>query len=242
MKTLVKKILIKGTVKTITGLHIGGSNNTLQIGGLDNSVIRNPIDNKPYIPGSSLKGKIRCLLEQSLGVAGTQRMGKVEHGATDKNSGVKATPILNLFGTASGDNDNIPSKLIVRDCTLLTDESLFIKADLPYTESKTEIVVDRITAAAMPRQIERVPAGAEFSFEMVVNIFDQDNEKEMIDLVTNGMRILQDDYLGGKGSRGSGQIKFSILEMKERKAEFYNRNDATAEKKYDYVIPNDLKK
>lgn len=244
-KKLSKKILIKGKIKTVTGLHIGGSNTSIQIGGLDNPIIRNPLDNKPYIPGSSLKGKIRCLLEQSIGVAGTISMGgKIQYGPTDLNSGPKAKPILNLFGVASGDNNNIPSKFIVRDCNIIDENDELLKnraTDLPYTEAKPEIVLDRITAAANPRQLERVPAGVEFSLDLVVNIFDGDKEEEMMNLVFNGMRLLQDDYLGGSGSRGSGQIAFEIEEVIEREAAFYAENNMSLERTYTKVaIPLEL--
>ena len=245
-KKPAKKVLISGKIKTLTGLHIGGSNNTIQIGGLDNSIIRNPLDNKPYIPGSSLKGKIRCLLEQSLGVAGTVEMGgNVRYGPTDKDSGKAAKPILNLFGMASGDDDNIPSKLIVRDGNIIDPGNILLEnkaTDLPYTEAKTEIVLDRITAAAVPRPLERVPAGVEFTLNLVVNIFEEDNEKEMLNLVFNGMRLLQDDYLGGSGSRGSGQIAFGVEKVIERGAGFYTENDVSKEKEYTEVpVPTELK-
>lgn len=244
-KKLTKKVLISGKIKTLTGLHIGGSNTNIQIGGLDNSIIRNPLSNKPYIPGSSLKGKMRCLLEQSLGVAGTVRMGgKIQNGPTDKNSGENAIPILNLFGMASGDDNNIPSKLIVRDCNIIDENDQLLEnqaTDLPYTEAKSEIVLDRITAAAVPRQIERVPAGVEFMLNLVVNIFEGDAEKNMVNLVFNGMRLLQDDYLGGNGSRGSGQISFNVEKVIEREASFYTDNDASLEKEYTLVsVPEEL--
>ncbi len=244
-KQLIKKVLISGNIKTLTGIHIGGSNDTIQIGGLDNSIIRNPVDNKPYIPGSSLKGKIRCLLEQSVGVAGTKSMGKnIKYGPTDKGSGESAKPILNLFGMASGDDDNIPSKFIVRDCNIIDDGEQLLKnqsTDLPYTEAKTEVVIDRVTAAAVPRQLERIPSGVYFSFNLVVNVFEEDDEDEMLNMVFNGMRLLQDDYLGGSGSRGSGQIAFDIKKIIEREAAFYSENDKSKEKEYTKVpVPDEL--
>ena len=242
---LLKKVIIRGKIKTLTGLHIGGSNNTVQIGGVDTAVVRNPIDNKPYIPGSSLKGKMRCLLEQSLGVFGKRINDKVQHPASDFTSGEKAIPVLRLFGTASGDDNNIPSRIIVRDCELIDDDFKIrdnTNTDLPYTEAKTEITIDRITAAAIPRQIERVPAGIEFSLDIVVNIFSDDVEKEMMELVYNGMRLLQDDYLGGKGSRGSGQVKFIVEKVIERSSNFYLENMHEAEKEYtSVVLPAELK-
>lgn len=238
---LIKKVIIEGKIQTLTGLHIGGTNNTVQIGGLDTSVIRNPIDNKPYIPGSSLKGKMRSLLEQSKGTFGPPVGGNVKHGPTDDYK----NPITKLFGKSTGEGDNIPSKIIVRDSELLDPDGKILNnknTDLPYTEAKTEIVIDRITAAASPRQIERVPAGVEFTLNVVVNIFNHDNEKEMMELVFNGMRLLQDDYLGGKGSRGSGQIKFKIDKVTERESGFYIENKKELERDYKLVnIPDELK-
>lgn len=228
MKTLKKKIIIKGKIKLLTGLHIGGSNNTLQIGGIDNSIVRNPLDNKPIIPGSSLKGKMRCLLEQSYGVCGGSVGKKVKNGPTDssKYEDLNAKPILELFGMASSGDEinNIPSRLIVRDCVLVSDDTLFEKTDLPYTEIKTEIVVDRVTAGAVPRPMERVPAGAEFSLEMIINIFDDEKEEALLNLLASGMKLLHDDYLGGSGSRGSGKVEFVITSIKERDKNYYIEN------------------
>jgi CRISPR-associated protein Csm3 len=221
-KTLIKKIFISGEIKALTGLHIGGSNTAIEIGGVDTSVIRNPFNDEPYIPGSSLKGKIRSLLEQ---VNGTfkERGNKIQNGP-DTN---EKNPIVQVFGTEKGEKTlkPVPSKIIVRDAQII-DEGDFLKnnnkTDLPFTEVKTEIMVDRITAVASPRQIERVPAGATFKLDIVVNVWENDiAEAKMMELIFNGMRLLQDDYLGGKGSRGSGQVKLGIKTIKERSNGFY---------------------
>jgi CRISPR-associated protein Csm3 len=219
-KVLIKKIFISGEIKALTGLHIGGSNTAIEIGGVDTSVIRNPFNDEPYIPGSSLKGKIRSLLEQTAGTFG-RGAGQVKNGPSDDVN----QNITKVFGTAKGNESNIPSKIIVRDAELI-DENDFLKnnnkTDLPFTEVKTEIMVDRITAVASPRQIERVPAGATFKLDIVVNVWENDiAEAKMIELIFNGMRLLQDDYLGGKGSRGSGQVKLGIKTIKERSNGFY---------------------
>ena len=63
---LTGKIIITGLIELKTGLHIGTSQETLEIGGMDNPVIRDPLTREPYIPGSSLKGKLRSLLERAL--------------------------------------------------------------------------------------------------------------------------------------------------------------------------------
>ena len=59
---------LEGTITLKTGLHIGAGDTEMRIGGTDNPVVKNPLDNRPYIPGSSLKGKIRSLLEWQLGL------------------------------------------------------------------------------------------------------------------------------------------------------------------------------
>lgn len=205
MKQLVKKIRIETTIELLTGLHIGGSKENVEIGGIDNPVIKLANkDGQPYIPGSSIKGKMRCLLEQAAGAP--------EVGMNPK--------VNNLFGIATngrnGEQDSRPSKVIVRDAMLTEDSAKALREceslDMPYTENKFENVIDRVKGVAEhPRQSERVPAGAKFNLEIVVNIWDDDNEHELMDLLKKGMNMLENDYLGGSGSRGYGQIKFGDL-------------------------------
>lgn len=210
MERLVKKIKITRDIELVTGLHIGGSSENLEIGGVDSPVIKLVFDNdKPYIPGSSLRGKIRCLLEQSKGC-----------------SKVGGNDYVNLlFGYST---DNIPSRLIVRDA-YLTDESQdrlrkCENLDLPYTEVKFENSINRLKGTAdNPRQIERVPAGVHFTAEFILNIWDTDDEKKLIKLLEDGFALLENDYLGGSGSRGYGQIRLGDI-----KAEMaYEGNDWT---------------
>ena len=58
------RIFVTGSIEVVTGLHIGGSRTAQAIGGVQNSVVRDPVTRRPYIPGSSLKGKLRSLLEK----------------------------------------------------------------------------------------------------------------------------------------------------------------------------------
>lgn len=202
MEKLVKKIKINTTINILTGLHIGGSSENVEIGGIDNPVIKiSTKDNQPYIPGSSLKGKMRCLLEQ---VEGAAKVGGNEK-------------VNNLFGFQK---TNQPSKMIVRDAYLTTESEKALKncdnLDMPYTEGKWENVIDRIKGTAEhPRQSERVPAGAQFAVEFVINVWDDDNEKALLDMVKRGLRLIENDYLGGSGSRGYGQVKFGELQIAE---------------------------
>jgi CRISPR-associated protein Csm3 len=201
MEKLVKKIKIQTSITLVTGLHIGGSSDNVEIGGIDNPVIKLATrGNEPYIPGSSLKGKMRCLLEQT---AGAPKVGMDQK-------------VNNLFGITESrtlNTDNKPSKLIVRDAILSKESKEALLAcdnlDMPYTENKWENVIDRTKGVAEhPRQSERVPAGAVFNAEFVLNIWDDDNEQELMALFEKVIRLLENDYLGGSGSRGYGQIKF----------------------------------
>ncbi len=204
MQKLVKKIKINTTIDILTGLHIGGSKESVEIGGLDNPVIKLASkEGQPYIPGSSLKGKMRCLLEQ---IAGATKVGGDPE-------------VCNLFGSADAKNPQ-PSKVIVRDAMLTKESVEFLKAcddlDMPYTEVKFENVIDRIKGTAEhPRQTERVPAGVTFNVEMIVNVWDTDGDgKELMKQLKKAMNALENDYIGGSGTRGYGQIKFG--EIKEQ--------------------------
>lgn len=202
---LLKKIEFTGIITLKTGMHIGGTNSSMQIGGIDKGVIRNPMNNQPFIPGSSLKGKMRSLLEVSTGSIGEVRMSNVHNGPAESG------PSADLFGNATSNNKQKPSRLMVRDCELIDAEELLKKTEIPYTEGKTEVVIDRITSAANPRQMERVPAGAKFKLNLVLNIWEQDNnEASLIQNLFKSLELLRDDYLGGSGSRGYGQISIDI--------------------------------
>ena len=214
---LTKKINITGKLTLLTGLHIGGSSDNVEIGGIDNIVIRTArrvkkgngygIDNQPYIPGSSIKGKMRCLLEQVRGY----ELGK-------------SSEVNELFGITEDKNSNISdvrSSLIVRDA-YLDEESIKLLGEAEnlsrYTENKYENSIDRVKGTAgNPRQTERIPAGASFDVNFVVNVWDDCklNENRLLNLLREGLNALENDYLGGSGSRGYGQIQFSGLKYAE---------------------------
>lgn len=208
-KKLVKKVLVSGEIILKTGMHIGGTNSSLNIGGPDKFVVRNPLTKEPYIPGSSLKGKMRSLLELSEGTIEESRNGKT-YGPTQDPS-EKAGK---LFGTV-GDHQQ-PSRIIVRDAPILSHFEEFENTDLPYTESKTEVNICRITAHATPRTFERVPAGARFKLDMVLNVFDDDDESVLTNSLKKAMNLLVDDYIGGHGSRGYGQIEINDLSFETK--------------------------
>ena len=238
------KIFLQGTIKALTGLHIGGNSGELDIGGIDNPIIRNAFNRQPYIPGSSLRGKIRGLLDRHFENPLEKRVGRdvrVHECETPVN--YKECPVCQIFGVApirQLRGKTMPTRLIVRDA-FLTPESLAsldkADTDTDFTEIKTEVAIDRITSAATPRQQERVPAGAIFGpVQIVQSLYTlhgsgHDNQLQdelaYFDTVLKGMELLEDDYLGGSGSRGSGQIAFENLKMTFKSRECYEKPDVT---------------
>lgn len=226
IKKLEKKVFLKGIITAETGLSIGGGSVGLEIGGADKVVVRNPLTNEPYIPGSSLKGKMRSLLEKL--------HGKMDID-TDSDGKPTAKPckcgdclICKVFGVSAAEDKGTASRLIVRDAKLTDDSSEQLgnskSTDMPFTEVKTEVVIDRITSAATPRNFERVPAPAEFELSMVCNIYGDDDEQKILGTVFEGLQLVQDDYLGGSGSRGYGQVKFSIEPLTYKDKESYEKD------------------
>lgn len=198
-------------LELMTGLHIGGSSDTFDIGGADSTVIKNPLTHEPYIPGSSIKGKLRSLLTQKYGKFNAKEKDIVFE---DDEEGKK---MRNLFEPVDYGDDRIQvSKAIFRDA-LLTDES---RANLEkhlgsgvYTEIKAENEIPLLKGKAESlRFIERVPAGAVFGGEILLQVFDEDNEKDFKAKLKEAINMLELNYLGAGGTRGYGKVKVDIKE------------------------------
>ncbi len=218
---LLGYVTITGIIKCITGIHIGGSADSIDKGGIDSPVIRNPVTNQPYIPGSSLRGKMRCFLEKWLGKELDELVSGIYIHNGKKNNSAESSEICRIFGTTYKDCV-IPSSLIVRDC-LMNPKSLedYMDGKLPITEAKTETAIDRITSAAHPRTIERVPAGAEFEFELIYKVQSNDrgqfppesdtNVREDIKKIVTALKFIEKyDGIGGHTARGYGHVKFIV--------------------------------
>lgn len=210
----LKKITGKIVVKT--GLHIGAGNDKVEIGGMDNPIIRNPLTREPYIPGSSIKGKMRSLLEWKL----DKLLSPSGKPGDPCSCGKSDCPICRVFGSANNpknvDKEKGPTRIIVRDAVLAEAWSRKFREGESLIEEKNENSLNRITAEANPRPIERVVPGVEFDFEIAYRVIDTgDNgsidEKNYKEVVLDGLKLLQDDYLGGGGTRGNGQIAFEDL-------------------------------
>lgn len=239
------KIILKSTIKAVTGLHIGGNTGELDIGGIDNPIIRNAFNREPYIPGSSVRGKIRGLLDRYYENQLNKPVGRDVrvHECQDPDAYNKC-PVCQVFGVAPQkemQGKTLPTRLVVRDTFLTPDSSASLSEkdlDTDFTEIKTEVAIDRITSAATPRQQERVPAGVNFGpFQIVHSLYTQEekgnrndqlqNELQHFGIILAGMELLQDDYLGGSGSRGSGQIAFENLTMTFKSRQCYANSDVT---------------
>lgn len=222
----LKKIQqISGQIELLTGLHIGAGNEEIHIGGIDNGVIKHPHTQQPYIPGSSLKGKMRSLLEWRAGVVGVTK-GKpiaIEHltDLSDAKQKEQAKTLIRLFGNAGNPNNQNQAgeeigvtRLAFWDCGLNADwQKKVSDNNWLYTEAKSENIIDRIKGTAEhPRQTERVPAGATFDFKLNIKVLS-DNEKDFLDTVLAGLKLLEQDSIGGSGSRGYGKIKFIDLKL-----------------------------
>jgi len=208
MNTLKGKFIITGKIKVLTGLHIGTSGDFSAIGAVDNIVIRDAVTNKPIIPGSSLKGKMRYLLSRA----------KYNSTLTMPNIKKESDDIKRLFGASE---PVVLSRL--QFCDMLLREKDYgrdVEFDLPYTEIKYENTIDRGTGIANPRQQERVPAGSEFDFRLIYNVENTKNMEEEVkrdfENILLMFELLEDDYLGGHGTRGYGRVKFEDLKLIEK--------------------------
>lgn len=195
-----------GVLHCVNGLRIGASKESIEVGGTDNPILRHPVTALPYVPGSSIKGKMRSLLEVRDGRV-TQRGGPCDCGDCH---------ICRVFGCSYARNSKEPTRIIVRDCDLTEQARAVLEgaqADkgIFFAEEKSEVIIDRKTGKAAgtgPRTQERVPAGTDFSFEIVLRIFEDDKTDEMQKLVESGLDLIQLDALGGSGSRGYGKVEF----------------------------------
>lgn len=235
---LIGKLILEGELNCETGLHIGAGKGSLEIGGADNPVVKDAFG-RPYIPGSSLRGRLRALLEQSSGMAVpselvylSKRKGQeVRIHQSDRPD----DEICLLFGRNPGRVERVhgealetsaatPARLTVYDAPLNPESispQMRENLDDELTEVKSENAVDRITSQANPRTLERVPAGARFHIRVIMDVLC-DDDKSLFPRLVEGLRLMEDDSLGGGGSRGSGRVRFSGMKLTWRGKDFYS--------------------
>lgn len=217
--------VISGTILCETGLHIGGSNDSVEIGGSDNVVIRDGLTNYPYIPGSSLKGKLRSLIELNDDKFVKNLIAKEKKEKIPYEDYVSTA--VKIFGGAVDEGTiDFPTRIIVRD-SYPTEETIekWKQYDdvINGAELKYENRLSRINAKANPRNIERVPKSSEFNFEIVFSVYDEDEKNNILEIF-NAMSLLEDNYLGGSGSRGFGQVRFKNISVVKRNQSYYKDN------------------
>lgn len=213
VKKLLKYVKASTTITFLTGFHIGGPKESIKIGGIDNPVIRNPITEQPYIPGSSLKGRFRMALERKYNdfniVYNYDKdnnpisIKSVEPSSNTNN----ISKVTLLFGNSNANDreDREPTRLLFRDAYLLEDSLEFAEG-----EEKIELKMDRQTMKGSiggNRTQERIPAGAKFKMEITIRVFDGDDLELFKTRLEEARQIVEQEFIGGSGSRGYGQVK-----------------------------------
>lgn len=233
----IGKLIVEGEIECRTGLHIGAGKGSLEIGGADNPVVKDAFG-MPYVPGSSLRGKIRSLLEQATGLAVPSELVYLSRRKGQEvrihQSDRPDDDICILFGRNPGRMERVhgeaadhrgatPARLAVYDAPLIPESitaQMRENLDDELTEVKSENAIDRITAQANPRTLERVPAGARFRLRLVLDILCAE-DRPLLARVAEGLRLLEDDALGGGGSRGSGRVQFANIRVLWRGRDYY---------------------
>jgi len=211
---------VKGKIILKSGLHIGAGDTEMHIGGTDNPVIKHPHSQEPYIPGSSIKGKVRSLLEMESGLMTKTKGDPVQARHLNGLSGAqkkKCENILKIFGSSGADAEAIieydigPTRVSFADCPLndaWREKTRQNRWD--HFEVKSENSINRIEGTARnPRLTERVVEGAVFDFSVSLKLLGE-NEGDLFDYLLDGLKLLEMDALGGSGSRGYGRIEFQF--------------------------------
>lgn len=224
---LVAKLRLAGEITALTGMHIGGNDTGLGIGGADKVVVRDPATRRPYIPGSSLKGKMRSLLER-VDCATRRCDGFAVKDGRLAPCKCGVCLVCLVFGVPADESRPFEpdrpyagaARALFRDAHMTEASAAELATwsglDLPWAEIKTEVSIDRLTSQANPRQFERVPAGTRFGFEVALNVYDKDDELAMLALVQRGLQLVADDAIGGQGSRGYGQVEIRVTRIARR--------------------------
>ena len=235
MPQLTSITTIEATLELVTGLRIGAGDSEMHIGGVDNTVIKHPHTQSPYIPGSSLKGKMRSLLEWRSGAVKEEALGWKDYETAPAAQQPEVKRILQLFGISGDAKLGVeqmgaigPTRISFWDCNLNSDWEKQIREDnFSLTEVKSENRINRISGVAEhPRQTERVPAGAQFDFRLSVKQLAGDGE-DLMNTVLQGLKLLELDSVGGSGSRGYGKVRFVGIKI----------NGADCQARFDSVKP-----
>ena len=210
---LQKHVGLRALMVCKTGTRIGGTEAGMGIGAAENPIIKDS-RGMPYIPGSSLKGKLRSMLEYKYKRAETG-------GPCGCAQPLASCPVCTIFGPHKNPGHDLgPTRIIVRDAFLseksMKDWEDARKEGIDFTETKTETAIDRKTGMAARgslRTQERVEAGTEFALNISLRVFEDDDEARMKEIVNEGVDLINKDYLGGSGTRGYGWVEIKDIEV-----------------------------
>ena len=215
MKKLQKTLEFSADMECLTNLHIGGTSDAIGIGEQDNPILRHPVTQEPYVPGSSLKGCLRFQLEiaEDTTTYSFNRGSRFE--GMPCTCGEPDCLVCTIFGCHEVRGKKSPTRLIMRDARLSENSRKELGDALPgqYASSKTEVIMDRRTQTAHTagaRPMEFVPAGAHFDFAMALRVFDGDAEADFLTFLAQGFDLIEQSYIGGQGSRGYGRVAFAV--------------------------------
>lgn len=229
MAKLSKILTIEKIMRLESGMCIGGTDDEIRIGDIDKDVVRDPLTGEPIIPGSSFKGAMRSALETCLGKDAVCTCGE------------ESCLVCTIFGKGAKKETEPKrqiTRLIVPDAYLTRESSEMLKQFLPMgTEIKTENTIDRVQGKSVnKRTFTRVPRGVEFRVQLVLQVFEGDNEEEFKKCVEFALKLLEHRYIGGSGSRGYGRIKFRdakesefTFDVQKELQELVEKQKATAE-------------
>lgn len=195
------KLLIQCQLVTLTGMHIGGTDSFSAIGAADSTVVRDACTGRHIVPGSSIKGKLRSLLARSLS-------GDIEK-LPDFNDDDER--IKRLFGSSKPVR---AARVQFADAFVINYEEM---KNVGLTEVKSENTINRATSVSNPRQIERVNPGVKFGLRISYNVQNDRETAADMELLAKGMKLLQLDYLGGHGSRGSGRVSLRCFKVTDER-------------------------
>jgi len=207
---LTDHYIISGIITLRSGTRIGGADDELTIGGVDLTCIKDPASQRPYLPGSSLKGRMRAQLERHLG----KLDGREPCGCAKKDC-----PVCRIFGPHKKTKHDLgPTRIIVRDASMCDDST-------PVLETKVESLNKRDTGAAEhPRSIERVATGTRFQLEIGLQVYDRDKDfrygdktgnEALLEAVNHALQLVERTGLGAGTSKGYGQVEITVDSVKK---------------------------
>ena len=219
MPIMKNPIKILCSIELVSWLHIWAGKESLKIWWIDSPVVKHPLTNIPYIPWSSIKGRMRGLLEMKKWEY-SSKTGKDEKTGEEKtlylSSEDPTKDCAKYFGCAW--DKKISSRLLFSDFALdITQEIVkpyitekwIMKSN--FFEDKAENTIPRFNSGtAKPRHIERIPSWVKFIWYITViqdDVVDNDTVKNLLE---EWISLVEMTFLWWSWSRWYGRVKFTF--------------------------------